>query len=317
MQNTYRELIRSKILGALEVARSTSGITHHGLKGRIREILIADLFRPLLPSDVSIASGQIISCASGRLSRQHDIILFDGSILPPVSFDPSAALIPIESALYTIEIKSRLTRCELESAHASARELSTFDILTGTITVDGREMAAQPAHPNSVLFALSSDLETTPLGEAVRYKEVCGGEPPYLKCLCVAGSGYWYEGDGRSIRLGEQPADDVLAFLGGILNTYKKISATRGRQSIGHYLIGDQKGMTTFPSGTKPTIDITCESCGNPGFAFFNSPTTRIRHWIDDFVAPDPCYKCGGRMIAAAGKYVLRDGLYCLAGDID
>ena len=80
-----------------------------GLKGRVREIIIGDLFRPLLPADVSIASGQIVSCKEGRLSRQHDVILFDGAILPPISFDWSAAIVVVGASCCTIEISLYFT----------------------------------------------------------------------------------------------------------------------------------------------------------------------------------------------------------------
>ena len=179
----YRALMRARVLGALKTARATAGISHSGVKGRVREILISELFRPLFPKDVSIASG-LITDFKGRLSTQQDIIIFDGSIVPPISFDASAAIIPIEAVLYTIEVKSELTMQELRQAHKSAKELAAFTYL-------------DHGQPNvlatSVLFALGSDLNSDPLNEAKRYVEVCGGEAPFLKEICVAGKGNWIE----------------------------------------------------------------------------------------------------------------------------
>ena len=94
-------------------------------------MLIKELFKPLLPADVGVTSGQIIACKSGKISREQDIIIFDGSILPAMSFDSSIAIIPIESVLYTIEIKSTISRNELLAAHISAKELYDFDYLPG------------------------------------------------------------------------------------------------------------------------------------------------------------------------------------------
>jgi hypothetical protein len=246
-ENVYKAIMRSKVLGALEAARAVQGMTHPGLKGRVREILLGELFRPLLPADVSIASGQIVQCNSGRLSRQHDVILFDASILPPLAFDPSAAIIPIESVLYTIEVKSKLTKAELEKAHKSAKELSSFQYLTGP--------SGQTGQLVSVVFALESDIASAEFSEPKRYHHLYGEEVPYLKAICIAGGGYWYEHKGNWLRVGgELPGDDVLAFIGGVMNTSKEIAATRGPQKLGNYLIEKPKEMRILRTGPNPSL---------------------------------------------------------------
>ncbi|MGH1419564.1 MAG: DUF6602 domain-containing protein [Hyphomicrobiaceae bacterium] len=228
---------------------------------------------------MNIASGQIIECASGRLSRQHDIILFDGSILPPITFDDSTSILPIESVLYTIEIKSKLTRTELVDAHKSAQELAEFKYLSGASHQNLVEQ--QIGKLVSVIFALESDLKPSEHGEVARYKGVYGDGEPHLKALCIVGRGYWFESDGSWVKAGSNGLDEVIAFIGGVMNTYKQISATRGLQSLGHYIISSPPSFQTFPSGTKPTINVVCENCCNKGVVFFNSETTERKEWPD------------------------------------
>ncbi|WP_414477702.1 DUF6602 domain-containing protein [Pandoraea pnomenusa] len=82
-KNQYQAFLRAKISGAIAEARAASSIKHQGVKGTVLEILVARLFRPLLPSDIGIGSGQIIDKIHGSMSTQIDIILYDKSILPP------------------------------------------------------------------------------------------------------------------------------------------------------------------------------------------------------------------------------------------
>ena len=83
MNTVYRDLILARVQAAVGAAKAVTNITHKGLKGQLREIVIRDLFSPLLPSDVGIGTGEIIS-ANNRQSGQQDVVIFDKSILPPI-----------------------------------------------------------------------------------------------------------------------------------------------------------------------------------------------------------------------------------------
>lgn len=100
MNDTYRALFVSRIAAAIGAARATADLTHTGVKGTIREILIRDLFRPLLPSDVGIGTGQIATSA-GALSPQQDVVIYNRRVLPPVLFEETVGVFPVESVLAT------------------------------------------------------------------------------------------------------------------------------------------------------------------------------------------------------------------------
>ncbi|MCK9396453.1 MAG: hypothetical protein M0Q44_12780 [Methylobacter sp.] len=192
-KNQYQALLRAKIKSAVEQARAASAFTHQGLKGTVLEILIGELFKPLLPSDIGVGTGQIIDAYKSPMSGQIDIILFDRSILPPVLIDEKTGIFPIESVLYTIEVKTTLNATELSSAHESAKRLAKFGYLPGLTDETGKEKDHPVKKARSVVFALGSDLSGVRLNEAQRYKNLYGEEPAHLRAICVAGREYWYD----------------------------------------------------------------------------------------------------------------------------
>jgi len=70
-ENAYKAVFRTRAVHALREAQAVAHLTHPGVKGKLREILIGDLFRPLLPADLGIGTGQIIEAKTGRLSREQ------------------------------------------------------------------------------------------------------------------------------------------------------------------------------------------------------------------------------------------------------
>lgn len=133
MHPTYREFIAGRVHAAILTARASALVNHNGLKGTLREIVVKDLLRPILPADVCIGTGQIVS-SHGETSTQVDIVLYDRGILPPVIFDSETetGLVPIESVAYAIEVKSTFTAWELRQAHESATHLLTFTYFFGS-----------------------------------------------------------------------------------------------------------------------------------------------------------------------------------------
>jgi len=97
-ESLYRDIIRARVQSAIEMARVVKAMPHGGTRGEIREILVRELFRPFLPSDIGVGTGQVID-HTGKVSRQTDIILFDRSLAPPIMLNESLGLFPIESCL--------------------------------------------------------------------------------------------------------------------------------------------------------------------------------------------------------------------------
>ena len=112
MHQIYQDLVCSRAIQTVGAARALKSVSHSGLKGALREVVVRDLLEPLLPPEYIIGSGQIISAYS-QASGQTDIVVCDRRVLPPLLFDRVQGVFPIEAVVATIEVKSRLTSTEL------------------------------------------------------------------------------------------------------------------------------------------------------------------------------------------------------------
>jgi hypothetical protein len=177
---------------AIASARAAADLEHAGVKGAIREVLIADLFRPLLPADIGAATGILISAFDNKQSAQQDIVLFDRHVLPPLLFEQGPAIIPVESAFATVEVKSCLSATELKNAHDNARTTMDLDLQSGVQDKHGAWLNIPTPGPSPLLFALGSDLAAGGKTEVKRYAEARASDPPFIRGICVAGKGsYW------------------------------------------------------------------------------------------------------------------------------
>ncbi len=85
MDNYILDRLRADSSHLIILSKNESKITHNGLKGRFRELLVDHLLAPWLPPYVRCGTGMII--ARENKSRQHtqdDIILYDLSLAPPI-----------------------------------------------------------------------------------------------------------------------------------------------------------------------------------------------------------------------------------------
>jgi hypothetical protein len=306
--NKYQDFLRAKVKGALEEAKAASNLTHQGVKGTILEILISKLFRPLLPSDIGIGTGQIIEMHTGKISTQIDIVLYDKSILPPVLFDESTGIFPVEAVLYTIEVKTTLSKKDLRVAHESAKYLNAFAYLPGLENEDGSDKHHSIDKVKSVVFALNSTLTGNKLTEAERYKSIYyPNEWPYLISICVAGDAYWFN-DGKSwiYHKGVNEYDEVLSLIGGVSNTYKSVARTRHYPKLGKYIISNEGWGIGPTSRDINGINVICDSCGTESIQSpsFGNQNLEINGCIN---IQEPC-DCGGKLSSKKGLFKVVNG---------
>ena len=118
-ERIYRDILTTRVQSALEMAQAVRKISHPGILGEIREILVRELFRPLLPPNIGVGTGKLVDYKD-TLSRQTDIILFDRSLAPPMMLNEHLGIFPIDSCLCVIEVKSTLTLAQLKQSHGHA-----------------------------------------------------------------------------------------------------------------------------------------------------------------------------------------------------
>lgn len=125
MNPHYTRLIDSQIALALSRAEDAREFVHLSLRGRAREIFLRDLLRPFLNPNLNTCTGVVVD-SEGRQSNQIDIIIYDKSLLPPILLTAEEGIIPCESTLATIEIKSKLTSIELKQSVINARSVKAL-----------------------------------------------------------------------------------------------------------------------------------------------------------------------------------------------
>jgi hypothetical protein len=308
--NQYQAIFRTRVAAALKEATSASELRHNGVKGAILETLVSKLFSPLLPSDIGVGTGQIIDSYSGALSHQMDIVLYDRSILPPILFDAKLGLFPVESVLYAIEVKTTLSASELRSAHDAAKELANkFGYRSGLRDKSGSEVHHSIEKLRSVVFALKSDLCGASLTEAERYRKIYGDDVAYLRAICVAGREYWFDDGNFWVgTTNAQGYDEVLAFIGGITNTYRSVSLSRGNPSLGEYIMPEVRQTIGAKSRNVASVSVTCEKCGATGEMVPELPIKAEVTVNGALVGRGRCPHCNADMRSASGQYLFRDG---------
>lgn len=308
-KNQYQALLRGKISAAISEARAAAIVTHQGVKGTVLEILLNKLFKPLLPADFGVGTGQIIDAFGNSPSNQIDIIIYNKAILPPVLYDENVGIFPIESVLYTIEVKTTLTSKELAKANASARNINeTFKYLHGKLDDDGNLMQHSISKPRAVVFALNTNLKVNGMSEAERYKKVYGEDGNYLSAICVAEREYCYEDRECWVSARNTKGyDEILNLLAGITNTYRNVSLSRGYPLLGQYVGTDRPEYTLIPCTTLPKLTVICDQCGNSReviCTFDGKDFNIVNGTISD---NSPCI-CGGKLTSEKGTYVIKGG---------
>lgn len=310
IKNQYQDLLRSKVTSAISQAKAAAGFSHQGVKGAVLELLISQLFKPLLPADIGVGTGQIIESYSGKMSGQIDIILYNKAILPPILVDDKLGVFPIESVLYTIEVKTTLNATELRMAHESAKDLAiNFGYLSGLLDEQGKEKSHSIEKLRSVVFALNSDLTGNGLNEAERYRRLYGEDAANICAICVAGKEYWY--DNGNYWIGFKDGlnfDEILAFIGGVTNTYRSVSVSRGQPCLGNYIVPKVKGFIATKSRDVASVKVVCENCGLEGEMVPEIGEMNIT--VNGALSTkDKCPNCDGTMKSESGTYVFEKGV--------
>ncbi len=115
---------------------------HMGERGRILEQVICGVLQRTLPKRFSIGTGVLIS-ASGGMSSQTDIVIFDNHHNSPLLSEFGVGIYPVEMVYATIEVKSVLTKPELRKSLKAIRKMRVvgsekhYVVPAGTITADG------------------------------------------------------------------------------------------------------------------------------------------------------------------------------------
>lgn len=158
------KLIDIATTSLLEKSTFIGDLKHPGEKGMFREFFISEILSPLLPHHYGITSGIIVDVHNNQ-SNQLDVIIYDKRKLPPLLMRDGAGIIPLDSALIVIEVKSTLTTKDLKTSLASAIKLNP----TFNSHLEMTERNLRAIYPLYAIFAYESDAEIKSEFERVEY----------------------------------------------------------------------------------------------------------------------------------------------------
>ncbi len=237
----FRHFVSDTIDSTIRLAQSAPSVGHPGMTGSIREIALKNIFRPILTDVADIGSGKITD-HRGHLSKETDVIIYSKDINPPILYDTKndLGIFPAETCLYAIEVKSKSNSAEIQDAIEKAQLIKEMEYTSGIYDELGREHQHTLTRIVSAFFAFSSDLKEK--SELDRYLglDSDGKTDPLIRAICIVGRGYWYFDKHNQCWWYWKPTSDhgeVIAFIGGVINTIPDAIASRGRPRFGKYLI--------------------------------------------------------------------------------
>jgi len=85
MNSYYRSILNDHIKKGLLDARNASKIEHPLLTGKLREIVLHELLKPMLNDRYSMGTGKVVDY-EGVLSKEVDICVYSQNLHPAVFF---------------------------------------------------------------------------------------------------------------------------------------------------------------------------------------------------------------------------------------
>lgn len=249
----FRSRLTNAIKHALNEAHNAADVDHPGLVGRFRELLVAQILRPMLPRDYDLGTGKIVD-STGKMTSEVDIVVFHRNAIPPILWSDRDGVFPIESCLYAIEVKSRLTSAGVQD---SLRKAQQALLLKERHRSSGYEL--RKTDLMFATFAFDSD-KSDITAEIQRYCDLdpVGLTNPAVNVICTAGCGYAYFDaiyGGWKAGHATEDHDEVIAFVAGLANTLLAVSDIRKQGlGLGPYLIDDQASgvQQAFEAGRAP-----------------------------------------------------------------
>lgn len=240
MANTlFRQNLILKIKGAIEEAKNASNLDHNYLIGRVREIVISNLFSPLLSDNFSIGTGKITDY-NGSNSSETDLIIYTKKLIPPLMFSTDFGYFPKESVLAVLEIKSKLTLAELRTTKTKFDNLETLQMTSGYF--NSKHEGDTNKNVTGViksLFAFSTDLTASTDLERLLKEYPEAQNESFINSICVVGKGYWTFSYTEKIWKKVDATNDheeVIRFLSSLINSLNDSLESRGNPRIGSYL---------------------------------------------------------------------------------
>jgi hypothetical protein len=144
--NTYYYGVTQRL--QLEIDYLNSLITHTGERGVANENSLTSLLVKFLPKKYNVGSGIIID-KNGNHSRQVDIIIYDSDFHPELfSQGAAASLYPVDVVYMTIEIKTTMTKGDMNDAIENIASIKRLKFIESPI----HKLMESPTSPGAIGF---------------------------------------------------------------------------------------------------------------------------------------------------------------------
>ena len=131
--NPIQKLLQTKIKCLINLSDGYNAIDHDATKGSLREGLLIDFFKSIIPIQLEVASG-IICDAKGRSSRQTDFIVFNKQILPSIFLTNKIAVIPVDAVCLIAEIKTTLRTKDLNQVKEGREVFNSLQLASNAVS---------------------------------------------------------------------------------------------------------------------------------------------------------------------------------------
>lgn len=160
-------------------------ISHAGMRGRFRELLIDGMLTPWLPPSVTSMTGTVLSKHNHfRSTTQEDILLVDKQVAPMVTIKQGVdeGVVLRNSVLMRAEVKSNLRRSHIDDFVTSCNEFAQVHLDVD----DERHACGRFGLLNiNALFAYRSDISAETILQWVT------PHAGMISMVCVANKGFW------------------------------------------------------------------------------------------------------------------------------
>jgi hypothetical protein len=199
MANQIQQLVIGRIRALMEIVESAGVLSHPSSIGAIREKYAREFLLNFLPGNLAITSGFICD-PLGKLTPQLDVIIYDPSRLPPIAMPAEITIVPSDSALAVVEIKSSLTVSALGQIMQQSVAIEALAHAGTSVGTDSRVIVPQ------VVLAYESAV-------AVDTMDTWFQECHNLVLLCVL----------NSVTLSKTTAESRIRTYGGTEKNYKNV----------------------------------------------------------------------------------------------
>lgn len=79
------QIVGARVRAALAAAKALTGVEHPLVKGRLRELVVDQLLRPVLPPSFGLGTGVIVDTRGGT-SGEIDIVVYNRDIVMPLLY---------------------------------------------------------------------------------------------------------------------------------------------------------------------------------------------------------------------------------------